>query len=366
MYGATLRDSDRMHLRTSELADAVGGRLEGPDVTVDGASQDSRALRRGQLFVPVIAERDGHDFIGTALATGAAAYLTTGRNDGGTAIVVDDTLRALQAAGRLARGRLPSPVFGITGSVGKTSVKDLLASILSERLVTAASAQSFNNELGVPLTLLNAPDGTQAVVVEMGARGIGHIAELCSVARPTVGIVTRVAPVHTQEFGTIEDVARAKGELVEALPTRGIAILNAADRRVAAMAPRTRATVITFGEGGDVRAEDVTLDDALRPTFVLASPWERAKVTLRVRGRHQVENALAAAAAGLAEGVGEAAVVRGLERGALSRVADGPRHGAQRRAHPQRCLQRQPHVGRGGAGVAGRPAGAADASPSSG
>jgi UDP-N-acetylmuramoyl-tripeptide--D-alanyl-D-alanine ligase len=207
----------------------------------------------------------------------------------------------------------------VTGSLGKTSVKDLLAAVLARRLRTAASERSFNNELGVPLTLLNAPDGTQAVVVEMGARGIGHIAELCAIARPTVGIITRVAAVHTSEFGSVEDIARAKGELVEALPRRGIAILNAADARVAAMAARTDATVITFGDGGDVRAEDLTLDDELRPTFVLASPWERAKVTLRVRGRHQVENALAAAAAGLAEGIGEAAVVRGLERGSLSR-----------------------------------------------
>ena len=308
-----------MHLRTSELAAAIEGRLVGGDVTIDGASQDSRAIRRGQLFVPVVAERDGHEFIEAALANGASAYLTSGPTPGGTAIVVDDTTRALQAAGRHARAQLPSPVFGITGSVGKTSVKDLLASILSERLVTAASAQSFNNELGVPLTLLNAPDGTQAVVVEMGARGIGHIADLCAIACPTVGIVTRVAAVHTSEFGTVEDIARAKGELVESLPVRGIAILNAADGRVAAMAARTAATVITFGEGGDVRAEELTLDDDLHPTFVLASPWERAKVTLRVRGRHQVENALAAAAAGLAEGIGEAAVVRGLERGSLSR-----------------------------------------------
>ena len=125
--------------------------------------------------------------------------------------------------------------------------------------------------------------------------------------------------MHTEEFGTIDDVARAKGELVEALPERGIAILNAADPRVVAMSARTSATVITFGEGGDVRAEDLSLDADLRPTFILASPWERAKVTLRVRGLHQVENALAAAAAGLAEGIGEAAVVRGLERGSLSR-----------------------------------------------
>ena len=267
----------------------------------------------------MVAERDGHEFIGPALANGAGAYLTGGPIEGGTAIVVDDTVRALQAAGRFARTKLPNPVFGITGSVGKTSVKDLLASILSERLVTAASAQSFNNELGVPLTLLNAADGTQAVVVEMGARGVGHIAHLCDIAHPSVGIVTRVAAVHTSEFGSIEEVARAKGELVEALPARGIAILNAEDPRVAAMARRTSATVITFGEGGDVQAEDLTMDDDLRPTFVLASPWERAQVTLMVRGRHQVENALAAAAAGLAEGIGAAAVVRGLERGSLSR-----------------------------------------------
>ena len=194
VYEAALRDSDRMHLRTSELADAVGGRLEGPDVTVDGASQDSRAIRRGQLFVPVVAERDGHEFIGAALANGRGRL--PHRRAGSRAAPRSSSTtpsRALQAAGRFARTRLPSPVFGITGSVGKTSVKDLLASILSERLVTAASAQSFNNELGVPLTLLNAPDGTQAVVVEMGARGVGHIAELCAIARPTVGIVTRVA-----------------------------------------------------------------------------------------------------------------------------------------------------------------------------
>ena len=154
----------------------------------------------------------------------------------------------------------------------------------------------------------------------MGARGIGHIAELCAIARPTVGIVTRVARRAHRRSSAPSTTSRApRASWSRRCPPAGIAILNAADRRVAAMASRTQATVITFGEGGDVRAEDLTLDDELRPTFVLASPWERAKVTLRVRGRHQVENALAAAAAGLAEGIGEAAVVRGLERGSLSR-----------------------------------------------
>ena len=307
-----------MHLRTSQLAAAIGGRIEGPDVVVDGATQDSRAVRPGQLFVPLVAERDGHEFIADARERGAAAYLTAGRVVGGTAIVVADTLVALQAAGAFARTQLPNRLFGITGSVGKTSVKDLLATILSERLPTAASARSFNNEIGVPLTLLNAPDGTKAVVVEMGARGVGHIAALCAIARPTCGIVTRVAAVHTELFGSLDEVARAKGELVESLPSGGIAVLNEGDPRVAAMAARTRATVITYGTGGEVRAQQVELGEDLRPRFRLASPWGAADIQLGVRGLHQVENALAAASGALVVGEDMAAVVVGLARGALS------------------------------------------------
>ena len=308
-----------MLLHTTDLAAALGGRLEGPDVTVDGATQDSRAVEPGQLFVPVVAERDGHEFIAAALAKGAAAYLTTGRLEGGTAIVVDDTVTALQAAGRHARSLLPPLVVGITGSVGKTSVKDLLAAVLSERFATHASAQSFNNEIGVPLTLLGAPDGTEAVVVEMGARGVGHIAELCAIASPTIGIVTRVAAVHTEVFGTIEDVARAKGELVEALPAEGAAVLSAADPRVLAMGSRTTARVVTFGDGGDVRASGVVLGADLQARFELSSPWGSATVSLGVRGEHQVDNALAAAAAALVAGEDLEAVVQGLSRGVLSR-----------------------------------------------
>lgn len=307
-----------MQLRTRDLADAMGGRLEGPDVTIEGVTQDSRAVGPGQLFVPVVAERDGHDFIHAALANGAAAYLTQRAAQGGTAIEVPDTMAALQAAGRLARSRLPAPVIGVTGSVGKTSVKDLLAAILSQRLATAASLRSFNNEMGVPLTLLNAPDGTEAVVVEMGARGVGHIAELCAIAAPTIGVVTRVAAVHTEAFGHIDEVAKAKGELVEALPSEGAAVLNAADARVAAMAGRTAARVVTFGAGGEVVAEDVTLDEELRPRFRLASAWGSTAVGLGVRGLHQVENALAAAAAALVAGVDLAAVAAGLSVAELS------------------------------------------------
>ncbi len=307
-----------MHLRTRDLAAVTGGRLEGPDVVVDGASIDSRAVLPGQLFVPVVGERDGHEFISSALANGAVAYLTAGPTDGGTAIVVADTLVSLQAAGRHARSLLPPPIIGVTGSVGKTSVKDLLAAVLAERWVTSASVRSFNNELGVPLTLLAAPDATEALVVEMGARGLGHIADLCAIARPTVGIVTRVAAVHTEEFGTIEDVARAKGELVEALPADGTAILNAGDPRVVAMAARTSATIVTYGEGGDVRAGDVVIGADLCPRFTLRSPSGEAEIALAVRGAHHVENALAAAAAALACGVDLGQVQAGLGKGLLS------------------------------------------------
>ncbi len=292
--------------------------MAGPDLDVHGATNDTRSLRAGQLFVPVVAERDGHDFISVALAAGAAAYLTSRPPLGGTAIVVDDTAAALLACGRLARAALPDRVVGITGSVGKTSVKDLLAAALGTKMATAANERSFNNELGVPLTLLEAGDGTEAVILEMGARGAGHIRLLCDVGRPTVGVVTNVAAVHTAFFGSIDDVAAGKGELVEALPSAGVAVLNADDRRVAAMAGRSVARVLTYGEAGEVRAHDMACDDELRPSFRLLTPWGGAEVRLAVRGPHQVGNALAAAAAALACDVPVEAVAEGLGRAALS------------------------------------------------
>jgi UDP-N-acetylmuramoyl-tripeptide--D-alanyl-D-alanine ligase len=202
--------------------------------------------------------------------------------------------------------------------VGKTSVKDMLAAVLATRWRTSASVRSFNNELGVPLTVLNAPTGTEALVVEMGARGAGHIKALCGVARPTVGVVTLVAAVHTETFGTVDDVARAKGELVEALPADGVAVLNADDHRVAAMASLAAGRTVTFGAAGDVRAEGVTLDDELRPRFRLVSPWGACDVALGVRGLHMVDNALAAAAAGLVCDVPVSSVGGGLAAARLS------------------------------------------------
>ncbi len=311
-----------MELSTNEIAKATGGVVSGPDVGVSGATIDSRHVARGQLFVPVVAARDGHDFVAGAIAAGAAAYLTSrGPVDGvdATAVEVGDTVAALGAVGRHARTRLPDRVVGITGSVGKTSVKDLLAVALAARWRASASAGSFNNELGVPLTLVNAPGDTEALVVEMGARGVGHIAELSALAAPTVGVVTRVAAVHTEMFGTLAEVASAKGELVEALPDGGCAVLNAGDPFVAAMASRTSAEIVTFGEDGDVRAESVALDDELRPSFRLVSPWGSAPVRLAVRGEHMIDNALAAASAALVCDVSLDGVADALETAVLSR-----------------------------------------------
>ncbi|MGH9224698.1 MAG: UDP-N-acetylmuramoyl-tripeptide--D-alanyl-D-alanine ligase, partial [Acidimicrobiales bacterium] len=265
---------------------------------------------------------DGHAFVAGAVAAGARAYLTSrGLIDDvdATAVEVGDTAVALGSVGRLARTSLPERVVGITGSVGKTSVKDLLAVALAARWQTSASVGSFNNELGVPLTLVNAPDDTEALVVEMGARGVGHIARLCALAAPTVGVVTRVAAVHTETFGALEEVALAKGELVEALPDGGYAVLNAGDPLVAAMASRTSAETVTFGDGGDVRAESVTLDDQLRPSFRLVSPWGSAAIALGVRGEHMVDNALAAASAALVCAVPVAGVADALGSAVLSR-----------------------------------------------
>jgi UDP-N-acetylmuramoyl-tripeptide--D-alanyl-D-alanine ligase len=308
-----------VRFRAAEVAAAVGGRLVGADVEVDGVATDSRGDVAGRLFVPLVAERDGHEFIAGALAGGAAAYLTSRPPSlDAPAIEVPDTMSALTTIGGLARTRLPARVVGVTGSVGKTSVKDLLAAALATTYVTVASTRSFNNEIGVPLTLANAPEGTEAAAIEMGARGVGHIAQLCAIARPTVGIVTAVSHVHTELFGTIDDVARGKGELVESLPADGTAVLNADDERVAAMRTRTKATVLTYGEHGDVRASMVQLDGELRPDFRLHSPWGEVEVRLAVRGHHQVGNALAAAAAAMACGVPPEAVAAGLVEAHLS------------------------------------------------
>jgi UDP-N-acetylmuramoyl-tripeptide--D-alanyl-D-alanine ligase len=309
-----------MRVRASWIAQVVDGRLEGTDVEVDGATQDSRLAKPGSLFVPIVAARDGHDFVADAVGAGAVAYLTSRPpvGAGAAAIVVDDTAVALRRLATAVRELLPDRVIGITGSVGKTSTKDLAAAALATTFATHASDRSFNNEIGVPLTLLEAPEGTEAVVVEKGARGVGHIADLCAIARPTIGVVTTVGAAHLELFGSIDEVVVAKGELIEALPTSGTAVLNAGDAAVLSMRSRTSARVLTFGADGDVRAACVEFDDELRPRFVIESEWGSAPVTLAVRGAHNVANALAAAAAALAAGSTIESIAEGLATAGLS------------------------------------------------
>ena len=293
-----------MHCSASDLTAHLRAELVGPDVMIEGASIDSRTIRPGQLYVPIVAERDGHSFIPAALEAGASAYLTSQAAVGGTAIRVPDTAAALLSLGALARGRVRGAI-GVTGSVGKTTTKDLLAGCLASTFDTAANERSFNNELGLPLTLLNAPDAARWVVLEMGARAVGQIEQLAKVARPDVGIVTRVAKAHVEYFGDLDGVARAKGELVAALPASGLAVLNFDDPRVRDMASLSACPVLGYAVGADadVRADDVTLDRDLRARFRLSTPWGQTEVRLALHGVHQVANALAAATVALWCGV---------------------------------------------------------------
>lgn len=306
-----------MRFTLGELAGALDAHLVGcedPGAYVEGLAIDSRTIEPGQLFAAVTDVRDGHDFVVAARGAGAAAALVDRMVDAGPSLVVPDVRDALPALARLARSRLEGTVIGVTGSVGKTTTKDLLAAVLGTTMVTASSQRSFNNELGVPITLANAVEHTRATVVEMGARGRGHIEFLCSMAEPTVGVVTAVHAVHTEVMGDEDQIARTKGELIEHLPDDGLAVLNSDDHRVAAMGGLTGARVITFGTGAsaDVRATDLRTDDGLRARFNIESPWGHLEVHLGARGVHNVGNATAAATVGLWAGVPPEAVAEGL------------------------------------------------------
>jgi UDP-N-acetylmuramoyl-tripeptide--D-alanyl-D-alanine ligase len=299
-------------LTLPEIADVVGGTVHGDvGVVVDGpAYVDSRQAVPGGLFVAVVGERvDGHEY-----AAGAHAVLGSRPTEAPTVVVSDPVV----ALGRLARHVLDrlveggTTVLALTGSQGKTGTKDFLAQVLADAGPTVATAGNHNNEIGVPLTVLAADAGTRHLVVEMGARGVGHIAYLCEIAPPRVAAVLNVGTAHLGEFGSREAIAAAKGELVEALPATGTAVLNADDPLVAAMASRTAASVLTFGRDGDVRFADVELDDLGRPSFRLGHGGEWHDVALRHLGLHQVQNAAAAAAMARAIGVPLARVADSL------------------------------------------------------
>ena len=308
----------------ADVARAVSGELVGANAHLEGVSFDSRSITPGQLFVPIVAQRDGHEFIADALSRRAGAYLTEIEPQGRTAIKVVNTIAALLSLGTWARERLSSQlqgrVIGITGSVGKTSTKDFVASALAISLRVHANDRSFNNDFGLPTTILNAPDDTQVLVLEMGMRGFGEIARLCSVAKPHIAVVTSVANAHTQQVGSIEGVARAKRELIEALPDDGAAILNADNEYVLAMRNATQARVVTFGESehADVQMTSCVLDDLGCATITVKSPWGKVAMSMRMPGRHMAHNAMAALCV---SGVLELDVVKAAEAIASSHIS---------------------------------------------
>ena len=308
--------------RLSEVAELTGGRLVGDDVVVRGAAADSRDVREGDLFVALRGERaDGHAYVAAALEAGAAAALVDDAAAAkGPAVVVSETPRALLELAAAERERSGARVVGITGSTGKTSVKDLTAAVAGSRFRTHASPRSYNTEVGVPVTLLRSPAETEVLVLEMGSRGRGHIALLAGIAQPEVGVVTNVGAAHLEMFGTLDEVAHAKAELVEHLGPGGVAVLNADDPVVRHFAERTQARSLLYGTVPDaeVRAEDLHLDEAGRPSFTLQTPDGAERVELAVVGEHMVGNALAAAAAGIALGLGPGECAAALKDARLS------------------------------------------------
>jgi UDP-N-acetylmuramoyl-tripeptide--D-alanyl-D-alanine ligase len=301
----------------AEIARVLHARLDAvpdPNALVTAPSAvDSREVTPGGLFAATVGTHvDGHDFADKAVAGGAVAVLAA-RPVGVPAIVVADVQAALGVLAGHVLKRLDCTVIALTGSVGKTTTKDLLAQILEPHAPTVSTDRSFNNELGLPLTVLRADAETRHLVLEMGAGRKGDLTYLTGIARPRVGLVLNVGAAHVSRMGGgLADVAEAKGELVAALPPDGYALLNADDPYVASMADRTTAQIVLFGAGRSVRAENVRLGAQARPEFDLVTPTGRAEVALDLIGEHQVTNALGAAAAAVTLGLSPDEIAAGL------------------------------------------------------
>jgi UDP-N-acetylmuramoyl-tripeptide--D-alanyl-D-alanine ligase len=312
----------------TELAGLTGGRLlRTSRRPIRGGAVDSRLVEPGNLFVALPGERsDGHLFLADATAAGAAALVVSKQPDAGdldslgdvTVILVRDGLAALGTIAAGWRLRFDPLVVGVTGSIAKTSTKEAAGAVLGRRFRTLRSEGNQNNEIGLPLTLLRLTPEDEAAVLEMGMYVGGEIADLAAMARPRIGVVTAVQPVHLSRIGSIEAVERAKGELVEALPAEGTAVLNADDPRVLRMADRTAARILSYGfsEAADVGADKVESAGASGMRFVLRLPGGvRRPAATPALGRHGVHNGLAAAAVGQAAGCTPDEIVAGLAAG---------------------------------------------------
>ena len=312
-------------LNSDDLARLTGGRLLArSDRPIRGAAVDSRLVRPGQLFVALPGERtDGHEFIADAVTRGAAALIVTrplaDLADLGdvTVVRVADPLAALGAVAAGWRRRFELPVVGVTGSIAKTSTKEAIAAVLGSRFETLRNEANQNNEIGLPLTVLRLGPEHGAAVLEMGMYVGGEIAELARIARPSIGVVTAVQPVHLARIGSLRAIEAAKGELLEALPPDGAAILNADDPIVRRMGGRSvaRSTTYGLGPGADVGAEAVESAGLAGMRFILRMEAGRRAVTIPTLGRLSVHNALAGAAVGRAVGLSLDEIAAGLATG---------------------------------------------------
>jgi UDP-N-acetylmuramoyl-tripeptide--D-alanyl-D-alanine ligase len=303
-------------IRLEDLLAATGGRLQGPapaSFSISGASVDSRRTTPGSLFVALPGEHaDGHAFVADALRAGAAAALVERpvdlSDDVGEApqVVVPDALRALQDLASWWRSRHPVRVVGITGSTGKTIAKEITADVLSRALTTLRNEGNLNSETGLPMTLLRLEPAHEAAVLEMSMYTVGEIARLAEIARPEVGVVLAVHPTHLERAGSLERIATAKAELPAALPRDGLAVLNADDPRVAAMAEVTAAPIRTFGLGpvADVGATDIVSHGLAGTEFTVHAPWATRRLRSGTPGTHLVPHALAALAVAERLGIG--------------------------------------------------------------
>ena len=309
--------------RLSEIADVLGGNVEGANVVVSSVEVDSRRVRPGGLFVAIRGERDdGHAYVGDAFAAGAVAAIVRagGPMAPGPTVRVAETEGVLLRLAAEERDVMKAVVVGITGANGKTSTKDLAAAIIGTRLRTHASPASFNTEVGVPLTILGAPDATEALVLEMGARRAGDVELLSRLARPDVVVVTNVGVAHMEIFGSWDAIVRSAAEPVVALGRDGVAVLNADDPIVWNLRrpPPERTVLFGTSEQADVRARDVRLDDGGRATFSLDVGGQSEPVALGIPGEHMVSNALAAAAAATSVGMTLAECSAGLKGASVS------------------------------------------------
>jgi len=312
-----------LDLTLAQVAQIIDGTLIGkPNIRITGISTDSRTTKPGDLFCAILGERtDGHDHLIQAKENGAVAFLTS-REVNGDQVIAPASSNNLDcvivALGKLAahiRNQMRNvEVIGVTGSSGKTSTKDMIGQVLSHAGPTHSPIGSPNNELGLPLTILDAPLGIRYLVAEMGMRGLHHISLLCNIARPTIGVVTNVGQAHIGEVGSIEGIAIAKSELVQSLTDSDVAILNADDSRVLAMRNLTKATVFTYGfsDQADIQAQNLELTSNGSYKFDLVYRGYRTSVSVSILGEHNVMNALAAAAVGIAVGMELSQIVEAL------------------------------------------------------